>query len=51
MSIEHDVRGWAKADPDQGFALEEGGEPRALADILADIDEEEAAIAAMEACL
>lgn len=51
MSIEHDVRGWAEAEPDMGFALEEGGEPRALADIIADIDEEEAAIAAMEACL
>lgn len=51
MSIDHDLRIWAADEPDMGFVLEEGGEPRTLADILAQMDEEEAAIAAMEACL
>ncbi len=51
MSVEHDLRAWADADPEMAFALEEGSKPRALADIIADIDEEDAVIAALEACL
>lgn len=51
MSIEHDLRVWADEQPDMAFPMDEGGEPRSLADIMTEIDEEEAAIAAMEACL
>ena len=51
MSIEHDLRVWAGNEPDMAFPLDESGEARSLSDIMAEIDEEEAAIAAMEACL
>lgn len=51
MSMEHDIRAWANAQPDLAFPLEEGGETRTLADILAEADEEDAVIAAIEACL
>ncbi|MFY9350666.1 MAG: hypothetical protein WBL20_07725 [Sphingobium sp.] len=51
MSMDHDLRMWAAEESDLSFPLEEGGEPRTLADILAEVDEEEAVIAALEACL
>lgn len=51
MSIEHDLRMWADEQSDLSFPMDESGEARSLADIMAEIDEEEAAIAAIEACL
>jgi hypothetical protein len=51
MSLEHDLRIWADTEPDMAFVLTEGDEPRSLADIMAEIEEEDAVIAAIEACL
>jgi hypothetical protein len=50
-SLEHDLRMAVDADPDLMVRLGDDGEPRALADILKEQDEEAAAIAAARACM
>lgn len=50
-SIAHDLRMAVESEPDALFRVGDGETERSLSEILADLDAEDAAIAAVKACL